>query len=243
MARARFRPIACCRGGRPTQTDGLRRSLEALPRFALAIATVKCDARATPRGKLFHAAPKLPILLFCCASTLAQAQEISGLGGALRGQDSAHTFAWEMDYQRSLGEHAVFSAGWINEGHLPGHHRDGPVAQIWWRTTAFDPRLSLAAGVGPYAYFDTVPTTTGDGSHDDHGIGIIASAAASWRVGRPLVFATTLQSRHDKTQCRFQLAAARRRLSTRGRGDAFGFAGKLGSQRSTARSTCWPAER
>jgi hypothetical protein len=90
-----------------------------------------------------------------------------------------------MDYQRSLGEHAVFSAGWINEGHLPGHHRDGPIAQVWWRTTAFDPRLSLAAGVGPYAYFDTVPTTTSDGSHDDHGIGIIASAAASWRMDGP----------------------------------------------------------
>jgi hypothetical protein len=127
----------------------------------------------------------VPILLLCCASILAQAQEISGLGGALRGPDNAHTFAWEMDYQRSLGEHAVFSAGWINEGHLPGHHRDGPIAQVWWRTTAFDPRLSLAAGVGPYAYFDTVPTTTSDGSHDDHGIGIIASAAASWRVDGP----------------------------------------------------------
>jgi hypothetical protein len=127
----------------------------------------------------------VPILLLCCASILAQAQEISGLGGALRGPDNAHTFAWEMDYQRSLGEHAVFSAGWINEGHLPGHHRDGPIAQVWWRTTAFDPRLSLAAGVGPYAYFDTVPTTTSDGSHDDHGIGIIASAAASWRMDGP----------------------------------------------------------
>jgi hypothetical protein len=127
----------------------------------------------------------IPILLLCCASTLAQAQEISGLGGALRGQDNAHTFAWQMDYQRSLAEHAVFSAGWINEGHLPGHHRDGPITQLWWRTTAFEQRLTLAAGVGPYAYFDTVPTTTGDGSHDDHGIGIIASAAASWRVDGP----------------------------------------------------------
>src|SRR6476660_9011055 len=140
---------------------------------------------AIPRGKTSMLRQSIPILLLCCASILAQAQEISGLGGALRGPDNAHTFAWEMDYQRSLGEHAVFSAGWINEGHLPGHHRDGPVAQVWWRTTAFAPRLSLAAGVGPYAYFDTVPTTTSDGSHDDHGIGIIASAAASWRMDGP----------------------------------------------------------
>ena len=127
----------------------------------------------------------ISLLLLCCASTLAQAQEISGLGGALRGSDSANAFTWQMDYQRSLAEHAVFSLGWINEGHVPGHHRDGAVAQVWWRTTAFDQRLTLAAGVGPYAYFDTVPTTTGDGSHDDHGIGIVASAAATWLVNGP----------------------------------------------------------
>jgi hypothetical protein len=127
----------------------------------------------------------VPAIFLCCASALAQAQEISGLGGALRGQDSAHTFTWQMEYQHSLVEYAAFSAGWINEGHAPGHHRDGPVAEIWWRTTAFDQRLSLAAGIGPYAYFDTIPTTTGDGSHDDHGIGIIGSAAAGWRVDGP----------------------------------------------------------
>jgi hypothetical protein len=104
----------------------------------------------------------VPVLLLCCASALAQAQEISGLGGALRDQDRAHTFTWLMDYQRSLGEYAAFSAGWINEGHVPGHHRDGAIAELWWRTTTFGQRLTLAAGVGPYAYFDTVPTTTGD---------------------------------------------------------------------------------
>jgi len=125
------------------------------------------------------------VLLLCNACALVRAQEISGLGGALKDENRAHTFTWEMDYQRSLAEYAAFSAGWINEGHVPGHHRDGAIAELWWRTTAFDHRLTLAAGVDPYAYFDTVPTTTGDGSHDDHGIGIIVSAAASWRVDGP----------------------------------------------------------
>jgi hypothetical protein len=49
----------------------------------------------------------------------------------------------------------------------------------------FDARLTLAAGIGPYAYFDTVPTTNSDGSHDDHGIGVIASAIATWRFDSP----------------------------------------------------------
>jgi hypothetical protein len=72
----------------------------------------------------------VPALLLCCASALAQAQEISGLGGAHRGQERAHTYTWQMDYQRNLAEYAAFSVGWINEGHVPGHHRDGAVVQI-----------------------------------------------------------------------------------------------------------------
>jgi hypothetical protein len=136
----------------------------------------------------------VPALLLCCASALAQGQEISGLGGVLKDQDSAaHTFTWEMEYLHSLGEYAAVSAAWINEGHLPGHHRDGAIGQVWLRTAVFDRRLRLAAGIGPYAYFDTVPTTTSDGSHDDHGIGVIATAAATWRFDGPwsLQFAST----------------------------------------------------
>jgi len=140
----------------------------------------------------------VPALLFCCAAALAQAQQITGLGGLLKSQEGGDTFSWQMDYLRTLGDYAAFSAGWLNEGHAPGHHRDGPLAQIWWRTTSFDQRLTLAAGVGPYAYFDTVPTTTGDGSHDDHGIGVIASAAASWRVDGPW----SLQLRFNHVQTR-----------------------------------------
>ena len=56
---------------------------------------------------------------------------------------------------------------------------------VLWFTALFDRRLTLAAAIGPYAYFDTVPTATGDGSHDDHGVGVIASAAATWRFDGP----------------------------------------------------------
>ena len=56
---------------------------------------------------------------------------------------------------------------------------------MWVGTTAFDKRLSLAAGIGPYAYFDTIPAANPDGSQDDHGVGIVASLAATWRLNGP----------------------------------------------------------
>jgi hypothetical protein len=73
---------------------------------------------------------------------------------------------------------------WINEGHVPNHHRDGIAAQFWIGTTAFDPRLSFAAGIGPY-YFDTTRTAGSDAETDIHGWGVLYSepesgSSSSW---------------------------------------------------------------
>lgn len=120
-----------------------------------------------------------------CAMTLpAQAQEIFGFAGALE-HDSQHTFSLEGEYQQRFGDWLGISAAWINEGHLTGNHRDGPAAQLWLRTNAIDPSLTLAAGIGPYAYFDTVPAANFDASRDEHGVGIIASLAATWNFDGP----------------------------------------------------------
>ena len=124
--------------------------------------------------------------IICGATFAAQAQGLFGLAGALKERHSSErTFSWEIDYQQRLGEFFAVSGGWINEGHLPGHHRDGGVAQIWARADAFDRRLTLAAGIGPYVYFDTVPAANADGSHDDHGVGVVASLAATWNFDGP----------------------------------------------------------
>lgn len=118
------------------------------------------------------------------ATFAAEAQELFGLGGALQSSDG-RTYSWEIDYQHSLSEFFAVSGGWINEGHLPDHHRDGGTAQAWARTYALDRRLSLAAGIGPYFYFDTIPAANPDGSQDDHGVGVVASLAGTWRVNGP----------------------------------------------------------
>src|SRR6266545_5403759 len=36
-----------------------------------------------------------------------------------------------------------------------------------------------------FVYFDTVPAANADGSHDDHGVGVVASLAATWHFSGP----------------------------------------------------------
>jgi hypothetical protein len=120
--------------------------------------------------------------IVCGSAVAAEAQQLFGLGGALK-SNGERTYSWEIDYQHRLGEYFAVSGGWINEGHLPDHHRDGGTGQIWVRTDVLDRRLTLAAGVGPYFYFDTIPANNPDGSQDDHGVGMVASLAATWHFG------------------------------------------------------------
>ena len=115
-----------------------------------------------------------------CTAVLpdAAAQEIFGLAGAMQTDPNANSYAWMLSYQQDLGEHWMASFSWQNEGHVPGHHRDGQSLQIWGKTTAFSPKLALAAGVGPHQYYDTIPTGTGYAY--DHGYGVMYSLSATW---------------------------------------------------------------
>jgi hypothetical protein len=125
----------------------------------------------------------------CCAALLglaaatAHADELAVLGGGIfpRGSD-AQSFTWALDYRHALTPNIGVSAAWINEGHVPNHHRDGIAAQFWIGTSAFDPRLSFAAGIGPYYYFDTTRTAGSDAESDIHGWGVLYSASARWQV-------------------------------------------------------------
>lgn len=116
------------------------------------------------------------ILLFTHFSS--SAQELSLLAGTLRAADAPHSYSWELDYRQSLSEHTAFSLSWLNEGHIPHNHRDGQSAQFWLQTQALDRHLSLAAGVGPYVYYNT--TGIGTQYSDKHGLGALSSLAATY---------------------------------------------------------------
>ena len=129
------------------------------------------------------------LLVFLVLAALpAQAGEFFLLGGeALQLGTDDDTYSWQIEYMEGLGEHAAASLSYLNEGHLPGHHRDGLTTQLWLRENLLGRRLSLAAGIGPYYYFDTDDDKTDGSFSNEHGWGGMMSLAATWYTDSPLL--------------------------------------------------------
>ncbi len=131
---------------------------------------------------------KISVLLWLAAITISiaaaspgRAEEIYLLGGVMQNTDEGEgSYSWQLEYLEGLGEHFAASLSYLNEGHVPTHHRDGNTLQLWTRTNLFDRRLSLAAGIGPYFYFDTTAATEGASFSNNHGWKAMASLAATW---------------------------------------------------------------
>ncbi|TDV38937.1 hypothetical protein C7405_10154 [Paraburkholderia caballeronis] len=113
------------------------------------------------------------------ASGSAAAQEFALYSGPLKsGPD--HTYSWSMDYTEGFGQYFAGSVTWLNEGHIPDHHRDGQLVQVWGRLPLAQRRLVFSLGVGPYRYFDTEVAKQGLGYSNTHGWGVVYSARATW---------------------------------------------------------------
>ena len=90
------------------------------------------------------------------------------------------SYSWQMDYTEGFGKYFAASISWLNEGHIPDHHRDGQAIQAWARLPLAQRRFVFALGVGPYRYFDTEAASAGEGYDNTHGWGVVYSARATW---------------------------------------------------------------
>lgn len=127
---------------------------------------------------------KKALLVFFLVSLVwpAYAQEINFYFGEIRHTETNDdSYTWALEYLDELGENTAFSVSWLNEGHLPNHHRDGQSIQFWGRTRPFDERFSLSAGIGPYLFYDTTPRSIGL-SKATRGLAVIFSLGATWRM-------------------------------------------------------------
>lgn len=116
------------------------------------------------------------ICLWACPTS---AQEFALYTGPLTGEHT-HSYAWSMDYTEGFGPYLAGSITWLNEGHIPDHHRDGQLVQVWGRLPLAQRRFVVALGVGPYRYFDTEAAEEGKGYSNTHGWGVVYSARATW---------------------------------------------------------------
>ncbi len=128
------------------------------------------------------------LLLIFTAVPSAFGAELTALGGGIWGSDFPDTsFSWQVEYRQPLVGPFAASLSWLNEGHLPDHHRDGQALQFWGQTD-IDRRFSLAAAAGPYFYYDTTQDRVSGLIRDDHGWGTLVTLAGIWRTDGPWQF-------------------------------------------------------
>jgi hypothetical protein len=128
----------------------------------------------------------IQVLFLVLAACPTDAREFSLMGGPLKDIDSQErSYSWQLEYAEEIHRHFKFSFSYLNEGHVPGHHRDGNAFQLWGRTDILDYRLSLSAGIGPYFYYDTTMAGSGGSYSDTHGWGSLASIGVTSYTCRP----------------------------------------------------------
>jgi hypothetical protein len=123
----------------------------------------------------------LSAMALLCAVHAPHAEEIAVFAGATDTDDhTSVSYSWQLEYRQRLRNDLDFSLAYLNEGHVPGHHRDGASAQIWAVTPRLAGRFELALGAGPYFYFDTQTADAAPGFRDYHGVGAIVSGSLSY---------------------------------------------------------------
>jgi hypothetical protein len=134
---------------------------------------------ATHTLKFFRRTWLLSALFLLGSGVALHAQELTVLGGVLPKTDAERSsYTWQVDYRQDFFRNFAASIGYINEGHLRAHHRDGTAWQVWGVLPFAEDKFSLSLGVGAYYYFDTQPLPGGD-SADVHGTAPVFSVAAT----------------------------------------------------------------
>jgi hypothetical protein len=82
--------------------------------------------------------------------------------------------AWGISYRKIITSYFAASLAYLNDGHFPGHHRDGVTGEVWL-PIHLSKHLTVSAGFGPFYYLDTVEARNGAGYADDHGWAWLAS--------------------------------------------------------------------
>jgi hypothetical protein len=147
--------------------------------------SVRKRTRTRPRRFAWRSFILACLLVQACACVPAAAEELSLFAGATDTDDhTSGTYAWGLEYRQGLLAHLDASFGYLNEGHLPDHHRDGGMLQFWATTGVWRDRFELSVGAGPYVYFDTEFENNYQGYLNQHGVGGILSARVTYSLSR-----------------------------------------------------------
>jgi hypothetical protein len=124
-------------------------------------------------------------LLLAFAPLSAHSENLLALAGVTECEDGApSSYGWQLELQEPLSAHLSGSLSWLNEGHVPQHHRDGAAAQLWLNAPRWRDRVVFSLGIGPYVYFDTEKESSIRGYSDVHSVAGIVSASVAIDLSR-----------------------------------------------------------
>ena len=123
------------------------------------------------------------ICLLAVTVSSVRGEEFNLLGGVIRNSETNDSsYSWQVEYLEKLNKYLAASLSYLNEGHVPSHHRDGHAVSLWARSPLVDRHLLLALGVGTYFFYDTTAARAGGDYSNTHGLGTIFSLALTWKT-------------------------------------------------------------
>ncbi len=143
----------------------------------------RLNRRSRARGPVPGAALRLAVgVILAALAGRAAAEEVTGFKGATDTDDhTSGSYSWQLEYRQLLSPSVNATFSYINEGHIPGHHRDGVAVQVWAVTPRWHNRLDLSLGIGPYFYSDTQADVYAPWFRDYHGVGEILTGSLTYR--------------------------------------------------------------
>jgi hypothetical protein len=136
-----------------------------------------------------------------CLSFGAQAQMLSyQKGESYSTTVNESSPIYKIEYRQMLYKGFSTTFDYVNEGHFTGHHPDGYGLQFWYQYRLSEKyRVAIAAGVGPYYYFDTITPAHGQ-STDAHGLAPVVTLSTRgklWKNWDWIVSADSIDPTHD----------------------------------------------
>ena len=148
------------------------------------------------------------VLLMWFACLALPGQELTLLGGGMNTGDFKYSsYSWQVDYRQDFTRNVAASVAYINEGHVPGHHRDGTAFEAWARLPFATNRFTVSLGLGAYYYYDTQWLPSGE-TANIHGTAPIFSVAASGRLWDRWLFRAMLNRTNPAHQMKVNTAVA-----------------------------------
>jgi hypothetical protein len=89
--------------------------------------------------------------------------------------------AWGISYRKIFAPYFAASLAYLNDGHFPGHNRDGVTAEAWLPINLWNDHVTLSVGAGPFYYYDTVVAQNSAGYADAHGWAALFSGDVTWQ--------------------------------------------------------------